>query len=104
MTTAASGGLGPVFSTKIPSVETPVSQRPTYVEFIPSAMKGVVLTSTGESLAASSQAERELVSLFNSSPKLEVGLNFAKIFDFEAGDHIYTQFLWIVDSNGDVRN
>jgi NIMA (never in mitosis gene a)-related kinase 2 len=46
-------------------------------------MKGIVLTSTGESLATPSQAE--LVNLFNCSPK--VGLNFAKIFDFEAGDH-----------------
>ena len=72
----------PVSSTKIPSLETPVS-RPTYVDSIPSAMKGIVLTSTGESLATPSQAE--LVSLFNCSPK--VGLNFAKIFDFEAGDH-----------------
>lgn len=72
----------PVFSTKIPSLETPVS-RPAYVDFIPSAMKGIVLTSTGESLATPSQAE--LVNLFNCSPK--VGLNFAKIFDFEAGDN-----------------
>ena len=72
----------PVSSTKIPSLETPVS-RPAYVDFIPSAMKGIVLTSTGESLATPSQAE--LVNLFNCSPK--VGLNFAKIFDFETGDH-----------------
>ena len=46
-------------------------------------MKGIVLTSTGESLATPSQAE--LVNLFNCSPK--VGLNFGKIFDFDAGDH-----------------
>ena len=71
-----------VSSTKIPCLETPVS-RPAYVDFIPSAMKGIVLTSTGESLATPSQAE--LVNLFKCSPK--VGLNFAKIFDFEAGDH-----------------
>jgi len=70
-----------VSSTKIPSLETPVS-RPAYTDFIPTAMKGIVLTSTGESLATPSQAE--LVNLFNCSPK--VGLNFAKIFDFEAGD------------------
>ena len=69
-------------STKIPSLETPVS-RPAYSDFIPSAMKGIVLTSTGETLATPSQAE--LVNLFNCSPK--VGLNFAKIFDFEGGDH-----------------
>ena len=72
----------PVFSTKITSLETPIN-RPAYSDFIPSAMKGIVLTSTGESLATPSQAE--LVKLFNCSPK--VGLNFAKIFDFETGDH-----------------
>ena len=72
----------PVSSTKLPSLETPVS-RHAYVDFIPSAMKGIVLTSTGETIATPSQAE--LVNLFNCSPK--VGLNFAKIFDFEAGDH-----------------
>jgi len=71
-----------VSSTKIPSLETPVS-RPAYTDFIPSAMKGTVLTSMGESLATPFQAE--LVNLFNCSPK--VGLNFAKIFDFEAGNH-----------------
>ena len=72
----------PLPCTKMPSLETPVN-RPAYVDFIPSAMKGIVLTSTGESLATPSQAE--LVNLFNCSPK--VGLNFAKIFDFESGDH-----------------
>ena len=71
-----------VSSTKISFLETPVS-RPAYVDFIPSAMKGIVLTSTGESVATPSQAE--LVNLFNCSPK--VGLNFAKIFDFETGNH-----------------
>jgi NIMA (never in mitosis gene a)-related kinase 2 len=44
-------------------------------------MKGVVLTSTGEKLATPSQAV--LMNLFKWSPK--VGLNFAKIFDFEVG-------------------
>ena len=44
-------------------------------------MKDIVLTSTGESLATPSQAD----NLFNCSPK--VGLNFTKIFDFEAGNH-----------------
>jgi NIMA (never in mitosis gene a)-related kinase len=44
-------------------------------------MKGVVLTSTGETLVTPSQAE--LVNLFKCSPR--VGLNFAKIFDFEVG-------------------
>lgn len=45
---------------------------------MPSAMKGVVLTATGEILATPTPAE--LANLFNDSPK--VGLNFAKIFDF----------------------
>ena len=52
------------------------------MDYMPSAMKGVVLTSTGEILATPSPAE--LVNLFNRSPK--VGLNFGKIFDFEEGD------------------
>jgi len=56
--------------------------RSAYIDFMPSAMKGVVLTSTGETLATPSQAE--LVNLFKCSPK--VGLNFAKIFDFECGN------------------
>ena len=69
-TSASQPSPRPFFSTKILSVETPVS-RPTNIDFIPSAMKGIVLTSTGGSLATPSQAE----------------LNFAKIFDFKGGDH-----------------
>jgi hypothetical protein len=49
---------------------------------MPSAMKGVVLTSTGEILAT--PYPLELVNLFNRSPK--AGPNFGKIFDFEEGD------------------
>lgn len=45
---------------------------------MPSAMKGVVFTATGEPLATPTPAE--LASLFVNSPK--VGLNFATIFDF----------------------
>ncbi|KAH7909222.1 kinase-like domain-containing protein [Hygrophoropsis aurantiaca] len=45
-----------------------------------SAMKGVVLTQTGEPLATPTPAE--LANLFVNSPK--VGLDFAKIFDFES--------------------
>jgi len=52
------------------------------MDYMPSAMKGVVLTSTGEILATPTPAE--LVNLFKCSPK--VGLNFGKIFDFEEGD------------------
>ncbi|KAF8153445.1 kinase-like domain-containing protein [Crassisporium funariophilum] len=66
---------------RIPSLETPIT-RPAYSDYMHSAMKGVVLTSTGETLATPSPAE--LVNLFNCSPK--VGLNFAKIFDFGDGD------------------
>ena len=62
-------------------METPIS-RPINKAYIPSAMKGVVLTSTGEILATPTPAE--LVNLFKCSPK--VGLNFGKIFDFEEGD------------------
>ena len=73
----------PVSSIRIPeSLETPIS-RPAYIDFIPSAMKGIVLTSTGETLATPSQAE--LANLFKCSPKL--GLKFPKIFDFKGGDH-----------------
>jgi len=60
---------------------TPLA-RPPKPEFVPSAMKGVVLTATGESLATPTPTE--VAKLFNSSPK--VGLNFGKIFDFESGD------------------
>ena len=52
------------------------------MNYMPSAMKGVVLTSTGEILATATPTE--LVNLFKRSPK--VGLNFGKIFDFEEGD------------------
>lgn len=45
-------------------------------------MKGVVLTDTGETL--STPAPSELARLFDASPK--VGLNFAKIFDFEENE------------------
>ncbi|KDR66014.1 hypothetical protein GALMADRAFT_232733 [Galerina marginata CBS 339.88] len=63
------------------ALETPIT-RPAYSDYIASAMKGVVLTSTGETLATPKPVE--LVNLFNHSPK--VGLNFAKIFEFEEGE------------------
>jgi hypothetical protein len=68
-----------------PGHETPVMNRnvtklpPNYQ---PSAMKGVVFTATGETLATPTPAE--LTNLFVNSPK--VGLNFSKIFDFEVGE------------------
>ncbi|KAJ7252756.1 kinase-like domain-containing protein [Mycena haematopus] len=57
----------------------------------PSAMKGVVLTATGEVLATPSPAE--LSAMFDLSRRFEdevgaspkVGLNFAQVFDFEDG-------------------
>ncbi|KIK19600.1 hypothetical protein PISMIDRAFT_107269 [Pisolithus microcarpus 441] len=64
-----------------PNVETPISRnsaRPS--ECMPSAMKGVVLTQTGQPLATPTPTE--LASLFVNSPK--VGLDFAKIFDFDS--------------------
>ncbi|KAI0358692.1 Pkinase-domain-containing protein, partial [Trametes cingulata] len=48
----------------------------------PSAMKGVILTATGEPVATPSPAE--LAKLFVDTPR--VGLNFAKIFDFDTED------------------
>ena len=45
----------------------------------PSAMNGVILTTTGETVATPTPAE--LAKLFVDTPK--VGLNFAKIFDFD---------------------
>ena len=55
--------------------------RPTQTDYIPSAMKGVDLTSTSEILDTPSPAE--LANLFKHSPK--VGLNSGKIFEFEEG-------------------
>ncbi|KAL4064194.1 kinase-like domain-containing protein [Scleroderma yunnanense] len=62
-------------------VATPVGRNSTRsLECAPSAMKGVVLTQTGQALATPTPAE--LANLFVNSPK--VGLDFAKIFDFDA--------------------
>ncbi|KIJ16610.1 hypothetical protein PAXINDRAFT_131361 [Paxillus involutus ATCC 200175] len=64
------------------NMETPVSRniaRPVQ-DVMVSAMKGVVLTQTGQPLATPTPAE--LANLFVKSPK--VGLNFAKIFEFES--------------------
>ncbi|KAG5645164.1 hypothetical protein DXG03_006788 [Asterophora parasitica] len=70
----------PSLSTPTPNLSTPMTRPPRFDE-MPSAMKGVVLTSTGEVLATPAPA---LSSLFTNSPR--VGLNFTKIFDFEDGD------------------
>ncbi|KAF5354292.1 hypothetical protein D9756_007362 [Leucocoprinus leucothites] len=58
------------------ALKTPI-MRPNYTDTLPSAMKGVVLTATGETLATPSPTE--LVKLFNQSPR--VGLGFTKIFE-----------------------
>ncbi|KAJ7668348.1 kinase-like domain-containing protein [Mycena rosella] len=62
--------------------------------FQPSAMKGVVLTATGETLSTPSPAE--LAGMFDLSRRFEdevgaspkVGLNFAQVFDFEDGEDL----------------
>ncbi|PFH46257.1 hypothetical protein AMATHDRAFT_199708 [Amanita thiersii Skay4041] len=69
-------------------LETPVARGTYHINgshgdgYIPSAMKGVILTSTGEVLATPTPAE--LASLFNISPK--VGLDFTKIFELGSDD------------------
>ncbi|THH19022.1 hypothetical protein EUX98_g8855 [Antrodiella citrinella] len=68
-----------------PMFETPMSRNvharfPSTDQPPPSAMKGVILTHTGESLPTPSPAE--LAKLFVATPK--VSLNFAQIFDFES--------------------
>jgi hypothetical protein len=69
----------------IPSVlETPVNRNTARLssEPMPSAMKGIILTSTGEPLATPKPTE--LSTIFVKSPR--VGLNFARIFDFGEED------------------
>ncbi|KAM5533725.1 hypothetical protein V8D89_012598 [Ganoderma adspersum] len=70
----------------LPEFKTPMPTKSANVvgaDLVPhSAMKGVILTSTGEPVATPTQAE--LAKLFVETPK--VGLNFAKIFDFDAED------------------
>lgn len=51
-----------------------------YTETLPSAMKGVILTATGEALATPSP--NELAKIFSQSPR--VGLGFTKIFESDA--------------------
>ncbi|KAJ2936407.1 hypothetical protein H1R20_g687, partial [Candolleomyces eurysporus] len=82
------------FPSSIPSafpLETPVAPRPSLIDAPPpsilqSAMKGVVLTATGEVLAtptpanANAQVEKSVKRLFEEC-SLKVGLNFGKIFE-----------------------
>ena len=53
-----------------------------FSDLAPSAMKGVILTSTGETLETPTPTE--FANIFKGTPK--VGLNFAKIFDFSVDD------------------
>jgi NIMA (never in mitosis gene a)-related kinase 2 len=72
---------------KPPVFETPMGKgNAADVSFVPpSAMKGVVLTSTGEKLATPSPAE--FAKLFMQTPKVK--LEFAQIFDFDSeGDSL----------------
>lgn len=62
------------------TLETPIN-RPVKPVVPFSAMKGVILTDTGEPLATPTPAQ--LVNLFVKSPK--VNIEFAKIFDFDEG-------------------
>ncbi|KAJ7594073.1 kinase-like domain-containing protein [Mycena floridula] len=61
------------------ALATPLLRQSNRAIEMPSAMKGVILTATGQAL--STPAPGELATLFVNSPK--VGLNFTKIFDFE---------------------
>jgi NIMA (never in mitosis gene a)-related kinase len=65
------------------TLETPIS-RPSKLDVPFSAMKGVILTETGQPLATPTPAE--LAKLFVKPPK--VNIEFAKIFDFDdAGEN-----------------
>ncbi|KAI0661385.1 kinase-like domain-containing protein [Cubamyces menziesii] len=79
--------MAPPALQKMPMFETPMPTKcaDLIADFAappPSAMKGVILTATGEPVATPTPAE--LAKLFVDTPK--VGLNFAKIFDFDTED------------------
>lgn len=72
--------LGDISSPSVPGLATPVAKPAAQPNHnMPSAMKGVVFTATGQVLAT--PAPGDLANLFVNSPK--VGLNFAKIFEFD---------------------
>ena len=89
----------PIKTASRPPAKLPVFQTPLPTKSVnlmddlapPSAMKGVILTTTGETVATPTPAE--LAKLFVDTPK--VGLNFAKIFDFDGDDESG-------DSDGDL--
>ncbi|KZT22157.1 Pkinase-domain-containing protein [Neolentinus lepideus HHB14362 ss-1] len=72
----------PVFETPISQSVRTFSSLLSNAEPPASAMKGVILTSTGEPLATPTPSE--LAKLFVQSPK--VGLNFSQIFDADSDD------------------
>ncbi|EIW63684.1 uncharacterized protein TRAVEDRAFT_160839 [Trametes versicolor FP-101664 SS1] len=77
--------VAPAPMQKMPAFETPMPTKcaDLLADLAPaSAMKGVILTATGQPVATPSPAE--LAKLFVDTPK--VGLNFAKIFDFDTED------------------
>ncbi|KAH9033706.1 kinase-like domain-containing protein [Lactarius deliciosus] len=77
----------PTRSTRRP-FETPAADRATPRAFpLASAMKGVILTTTGEPLATPMPSAR-LVELLTDSPRVGAGgsLGFSKIFDFDRLD------------------
>ncbi|KAF7356634.1 Protein kinase domain-containing protein [Mycena venus] len=90
-----SGTPGDSESDYIAELSTPLPRTTNKLKELfaqPSAMKGVVLTATGEVLATPSPAE--LAGMFDLSRRFEdevgaspkVGLNFAQVFDFEDRD------------------
>ncbi|VDC05017.1 unnamed protein product [Peniophora sp. CBMAI 1063] len=70
---------------RAPAYETPLQRAPKPVFPLASAMKGVVLTASGEALATPAPAlDNELSRFFAPSPKTKSGLGFARIFDHTA--------------------
>ncbi len=81
--TPHSSTISPTRSTRRP-LETPADRLAPPAFPIVSAMKGVILTATGESLVTPAPAK--LVDILVDSPGVGQSLGFAKIFDFDKGD------------------
>jgi hypothetical protein len=83
----AQGQAVPTPRQRLPNhLQTPLARNTVNTAVVGSAMRGVVLTSTGETLCTPAQVNvlatptpADLVSLFDQSPK--VGLDFSKIFE-----------------------
>ncbi|KAF5364973.1 hypothetical protein D9758_008178 [Tetrapyrgos nigripes] len=78
-----------------PAIRTPAAVRPLFTPA--SAMKGVILTATGEALTTPAPAD--LAKLFVESPK--VGLDFTKIFDLGSRKPCSEQDLDDLESSAD---